>query len=518
MTFPVTFFFHRLRWLNLPGAILVVLLQRLPALRMAATAEDLLVASSAGAVLRSALMTVGSLGALHSLAGATRFVTSPTSPVSGTVGTALAFGFSVTGAQTPAGSYRVTGTLPPGLTLLGGTSGIVNATTGTISGTPTAAGSYSISIRAYENRNATGDAFGPLTVIFNITGGTPAPPAITTQPLGQTANAGTNVTLQVVASGTPSPSYQWQRNGVDLAAGTAAALTLTNFMPADTGLYAATVTNASGSIATSTVVVGLQSLNKLVGSGTEYPDIVAPNGNVYDQILLGGAGAAVTADPGQILRMSFIDLNDDIVQVEFSGAGTLSLVLDAASGPATPVNYNQGVAYMKGHAGIVLAGADETTNLSVFSVGRANAANQALFRSDVTYDGFVDIAFIAITSTNGKFGGLRAANAGCFATKGLTGIYAPGVQFTGPVFIHNIDASAEATPVLKIGSGSDVRITGGSLLQTNGRAVQVSGIAALQFTAGGSSHGTIFAAQANQARLEQEGANVTAQIVVNPAP
>lgn len=485
-----------------------------------ATAEDLFVASPAGAVLRSALTVVGSLGALHSLAGATRFVTSPTSPVSGTVGTPLAFGFSVTGAQTPAGSYRVTGTLPPGVALVvGNSSGIVNATTGTISGTPTVAGSYSISIRAYEFSNALGDAFGPLNVAFTITGGAPTPPAITTPPTDQTANAGTNVTLQVVASGTPTPSYQWQRDGVDLATGTAATLTLANFMPADTGLYSATVSNGSGSMATPTVIVGLLSLNKLVGAGEEFPNIYhAGTGFTYDQILLGGAAASVTADPGQILRMSFIDLNDDIVQVEFSGAGTLSLVLDAVTGPATPVNYNQGTAYMKGHAGIVLAGANETTNLSVFSVGRANAANQALFRSDVTYDGFADIAFIAISTTNGKFGGLRAANTSFFGTKGLTGIYAPNVQFAGPVFVHNIDASADATPVLKIGSGSDVRITGGNLLQTNGRAVQVSGIAALKFTAGGSSHGTIFDAQVNQARLEQDGANVTAEIVVYPAP
>ena len=72
--------------------------------------------------------------------------------------------------------------------------------------------------------------------------------------------------------------------------------------------------------------------------------------------------------------------------------------------------------------------------------------------------------------------------------------------------------------VLVIGSGTDVRITGGDLLQTNGRAVQVSGIAQLKFTAGSNSHGTLFNAQNNRARLEQNGVDVTAQIVVNPTP
>ncbi|HRE80904.1 MAG TPA: hypothetical protein PLN52_07635, partial [Opitutaceae bacterium] len=81
-------------------------------------------------------------------------------------------------------------------------------------------------------------------------------------------------------------------------------------------------------------------------------DITHPaTGNVYDQFLLTGASASITADPGQIARISYIDLNDDIVQVEFSGAGTLTITLTNPSGPAVAVNYNQPtVSYMKGHA------------------------------------------------------------------------------------------------------------------------------------------------------------------------
>src|SRR5690606_17163673 len=98
-------------------------------------------------------------------------------------------------------------------------------------------------------------------------------------------------------------------------------------------------------------------------------DIPHNNGNIFDQVLLTGAAAAITADAGQITRMSYIDLNDDIVQVEFSGSGTLALTLAAPTGPALPLKYNQNVTYMKGHASIVITGADESTNVSVFSVG-----------------------------------------------------------------------------------------------------------------------------------------------------
>ncbi len=363
---------------------------------------------------------------------------------------------------------------------------------------------------------ATGDNGALLT--FDLVDPTPAP-TITSQPASQAVTPGSTVRLGVSVQNSSGGSYQWIKDGTPLVGANSPTYVLSVNSPANAGLYAAVTTNVNGSVTSQPAILGLSSAVKLIGTGTEFPDIFhAGTGFTYDQVLLGGAAASVTADPGQILRMSFIDLNDDIVQVEFSGAGTLSLVLDSATGPAAPQKYNQTTTYMKGHAGIVMSGANATTNLSVFSVGRANAANQSLFRSDLTYDGFADLAFIAITSTDGKFGGLRAANASFFAAKGYTGIYAPNIQFTGPVFVSDINASNEATPVLALGSGTDVRITGGDLLQTNDRAVQVSGIPQLKFTAGSNSHGTFFNAQSNRARLEQNGVDVTAQIVVNPTP
>jgi hypothetical protein len=210
-------------------------------------------------------------------------------------------------------------------------------------------------------------------------------------------------------------------------------------------------------------------------------------------------------------------LKNYILQFNFWGAATLTFVLENATGPATAVNYNQpDVSYMKGHASIIVYNANQTTNLSVFSVGRATAVNQALFRSDVTYDGHADVAFIAIQSGNGLFGGLRAANASFINTKGIAGVYAPGVQFSGPVFIGDINAFDDATPTIVIGGGAETKINGGDLLQTNGRPVTVAGLSRLQFVAGTDSHGILQAAQNNRARLEQGGVDVTAQVVVNP--
>src|SRR3954469_21085245 len=149
---------------------------------------------------------------------------------------------------------------------------------------------------------------------------------------------------------------------------------MTNVGPSFSGVYTVVAWSSQG-VMSQPAILGFDTPLKVAEFGQEVgTDIQHPNGNVYDQIRLFGSSAAITADPGQVTRISFIDLNDDIVQVEFAGAGTLTLVLDSATGPAAPLKYNQpAVSYMKGHATIVIAGANETTNTSVFSVGRANA-------------------------------------------------------------------------------------------------------------------------------------------------
>ena len=349
-------------------------------------------------------------------------------------------------------------------------------------------------------------------------------PTITAQPQSAAAAPGNSVTLGTTASANVGNAlqYQWLVNGSTVVGATSATLNLANLQPANAGIYTTQISDPGAGLATSdAAIVGVTTTSKVVGAGTEIANgvFVASNGNTFDQVLPSGAALTVTAEPGKITRTSFVDLTNDIVQVEFAGAGSLSLVLDNPSGPALATNYNQpATSYMKGHVGIVITGANETTNVSVFSVGRITAVNQALFRSDVTYDGLADLSFIAISSTNGKFGGLRASNGSFYATKGLTGVYAPGVQFQGPVFIGDISAFGAATPAFIIGSSPDTRVTGGDLLQPNGRGLQVSGLTQLKFTAGSTSHGMALPAQNIKGALLQNGTDVTAQIAVNPSP
>ena len=431
-------------------------------------------------------------------------------PIYPAVGLASVIGFS--GSFTAGGSSLVSGSLTgPMLSL-----------------TPLASGNTALTVNATDtNGNAVSSTF-TITVA--------AAPVFSTQPASEAVAAGQTAAFIAAATASTAPTYQWQFNGANLSGITGSGFSISNVQPGNAGLYTAVAT--SGVSATSApAILGVTTTSEVIGAGTVLGvHVQHPNGNYYDQILPTGAAESVTT-PGYTVRTSFIDDNDDIVQVEFAGHGTLSLVLDSASGPALPVNYSQNQNYVKGHAGIVITGADETTNVLVFTVGRATAFDptggfnilQAISTTNspanngsplfvghtaTTYDGIADIAFIVISSTNGKFGGLRASNTRFSATRGLTGVYAPGVAFTGPVYVGDIHASGTASPVLIIGSTSDARITGGNLFQPNGQPVQVSnGLTKLTFTPGGDSQGTSLPEYYNQSVLMLNGSNVNSTVV-----
>ena len=276
--------------LNLPAMGLLLLLQRSPVVRLVSGAVELAGASRIVVLLRSAVATLGSLGAVHTLAGATRFVlTSPS--VLGSVGTPISpLAYSVTGAAVPASSYRITGALPPGLSIAGlGANGVVNTSTGIITGTPTAAGTFVISILAYENPSGAGDYFGPATVTFVISGPPTTAPTLTIQPATQTIAVGANVTLGVGTTGSPPPTFQWRKDGVAITGATFATLALTAVQPANAGVYTVVVSNSAGSVtsnpATLTVsatanapVVSAQPQSQFVTPGTPVTFSIAATG------------------------------------------------------------------------------------------------------------------------------------------------------------------------------------------------------------------------------------------------
>ncbi len=353
--------------------------------------------------------------------------------------------------------------------------------------------------------------------------GTAFPPVIARQAHAIGATEGKSATPFVAADG--ATAFQWFRNGRPLGAGSAA-WSIPAMTSTEVGLYDCLVTGPGGDTLSTPIVVGLvpASGQRTAGSVTtwaEWQDIRHPNGNTYDQFLLTGPAGTFTADAGQIARMSFLDPQGSIVQVEMSGAGAITVVLDptTVSGPKAPALYNQsGIEYMQGKATIVLSGADTTTHFTIYSVG--TFTNPGVTRPDAPYAGWADVAAAGVATVDGKLGGIHQGNAGYNADFGPTGLFAPGVASVASlVVVHDVTARGTAQPYLRFARGGAVqlKIAGGSLSQPNGDSVGVAGLSRLTMGAGLDSCGRDAPAQTiGSALLEPDGANVTATVVARP--
>ncbi len=301
--------------------------------------------------------------------------------------------------------------------------------------------------------------------------------------------SGASANLSVAASG-DDLTYQWYTgNSGDTASPVAGATSntlTTGALTASTSFWVQ-ITNAGGAADSDTAAITIAAPSVplvLDGSGDiAGEDIQHANGNVFDQILLTGESVQLQAKPAQITRVSFMDENEDIVQVEFSGNGTFTVSLDPATflPPAVPPRYNQAVEYVTGKPSVVIDRADANTFFSIFTVGRINAFNQALFPEGQVYDAQADVALVEVVNSTG-LGGVQLSNTVFSGSTGKVGFDARGVPIAVRLTVGDIDASGDAVPHLLFGEGSftvaagnpGLRITGGDLLQTNGAAVVVA--------------------------------------------
>jgi hypothetical protein len=244
---------RRLHWLNLPGTLLIALLQRTPAVRVVATAADTVLSSPATSVLKAAVSTLGALGAMHSMAGATALSPSQPSPASVTAGVPTTLVFTVTGSPAAPQSFTFAGSVPPGMTFralgssgAGTVSGPINTSTVQLSGTPTTAGTYVISIIGWRGANGTSDQHRASYTV-TVSGSTNAAPTITTQPISRTVAAGSPASFTTVVTGFPTPTLQWFKNSVAVPGATTELLTFASAALADAGTYTLVATNSQGS-------------------------------------------------------------------------------------------------------------------------------------------------------------------------------------------------------------------------------------------------------------------------------
>ena len=340
MNFSPTFI-RRLHWLHLPGAFLIALLQRTPVLRVASTAGEITRASPVGAMLRAAVATAASLGALHSLAGATTLSVSSgaATGVSGKVGAQLGpIAMGTIGTLAQPLSWGISGTIPAGLRFLSSsgasltTAGTLNTPNGVmlLTGTPTApAGIYALTLVAYQGVNRTLIASPSYTYSIVITGGVVAATSITTQPASLVMVSGSTAVFSVVATG--APTYQWLKYGVALAGATnrtlvvpATAETVGSYSVVVTdALLSGTSASATLSLATTAEISRLINLSILTNISAADPDFTMGT-------VLGGTGTSgnkpllVRAVGPSLAALGVPDTLDDPKLEMFAGAATFA--------------------------------------------------------------------------------------------------------------------------------------------------------------------------------------------------
>jgi hypothetical protein len=85
---------------------------------------------------------------------------------------------------------------------------------------------------------------------------TPIAPSIISQPAGTNVIGGNNVTLNVLATGTPPLAYQWRKDANPLGM-TTPSLTLFSVTRTNSGTYSVVVTNSAGSVTSSNAIVAV---------------------------------------------------------------------------------------------------------------------------------------------------------------------------------------------------------------------------------------------------------------------
>jgi len=142
-----------------------------------------------------------------------------------------------------------------------------------------------------------------------LPGGLASAPQIQSQPGSQTALPGQTAVFAVVASGTPSPTYQWYFGSFAIAGATSPTLILGNVQPGAAGNFTVVVSNSLGSvtsgIATLTVnpvaptITSPLAASGVTGSSFNYQIVANPVATAFTATGL-PAGLNFTAGSGTI--------------------------------------------------------------------------------------------------------------------------------------------------------------------------------------------------------------------------
>ena len=141
----------------------------------------------------------------------------------------------------------------------------------------------------------------------------------------------------MVADGNPSPTYQWQRDGSDIAGETSASLSIASTEIADTGSYAVVVSNSEGDVTSEAAVlvvapnlfapaITTQPIDVTVTEGETAEFSVVADGNPLPSYQWQRDGADIPEETDDTLQ---------IVNVAALNAGIYTVVVSNSEGDVT---------------------------------------------------------------------------------------------------------------------------------------------------------------------------------------
>jgi hypothetical protein len=242
----------------------------------------------------------------------------------------------------------------------------------------------------------------------------PLAPTITTQPASQTVTAGQTATFTVVAGGTAPLSYQWQKNGVDIAGATSASYTTPATATTDSGsTFDVVVSNTAGTVTSATATLTVNAAaspaiqlsttsiifgNVVVGSNLSQALIIKNTGTAtlsISQITPTGAGFSVS---GFTLPLSVNAGQQTTITVAFAPAsvgavtGGITIVSNAPIS-APPVTLSgSGIA-----ATLTLSISPTSLNFGNVTTGTTSASQNVT----ITNTGNANITISQITASAG---------------------------------------------------------------------------------------------------------------------
>jgi large repetitive protein len=202
----------------------------------------------------------------------------------------------------------------------------------------------------YRNSAQTSDAGSYTVVVSNAQGSITSqgvtvnvsaaqPPLITSHPQSQAVALQQYLSLSCGVSGTPPFTYQWQKNGVNIANATSSYYSISSLAAADAASYTVQVSNAQGSVVSEAAVISvLPATTPVINRQPASQNLAAGNTLALD--------LAVTAQPAPtyqwykdgVLLSGATDSSYSKYNIASSDSGSYSVVVTNAAGSVTSAN------------------------------------------------------------------------------------------------------------------------------------------------------------------------------------